>query len=240
MNEETSIVVQRIQLLYSPNESDRVESEKWLQQLSTQASAWTIYLELLQNPDITLSHFGANSLVQKITLSWDNLSNEKQEEMIQILISAFDHFAVSGPQLVLTRIIVALSQIIKLTFPQKYHNLVRFIELPQTYSTRSGREISQEYILAIIKLFEIIPQEMGMNTDIRNQLFSSYENIIINIILFLQQALDSDSILLKLNAIKCCSSWSFSWNYLIKTELIQKIFMNVFKYVIILMCLGCY
>jgi hypothetical protein len=270
--QQLAFVIERFRQLFSERESERREADAWLQQLATHSEqAWALYLALLHEADVSVAHFGAHALVQLIKQRYDGLGTEQQDALLRSLIDAFDHFAMRLPatpttmhpthdgasdpshqavQLMLTRVSVALAQVVRLSFPQRWHVLATLLQLPQTFPTRQmarqqgAIELTESYVCAVLRLLELVPQEMDLTTETRNQLLlslatpdqaafasaSSFDHVLLTLFALLEQGLDAPQAAVKAAALQCATSWCFSLHFMASTNLMQKILTSVFQY----------
>ncbi|KAM9323301.1 LOW QUALITY PROTEIN: importin-13-like [Pholidichthys leucotaenia] len=207
------------QLYFDPDMENKTVAQKWLTQAQASAQAWSFCWVLLGPDKIPeVQFFGASTLHTKISRHWSDLPADQHESLRMQLLSHILHFS-SGPNMVLTRLCVALASMALNLIPQAWSqpvaDMVRAFQ-PHKPTSEDGAKPSQEdphsNCLALLELLVVLPEEFQSSRlararrgQLREALVGEWA-VVCPLLRQLLQSRDSSG-LVKEKVLRCVSSW---------------------------------
>lgn len=203
----------------STSTEERDQAENWLIAFRRTNEAWGISVNLLPSQTMMVAHFAAHTLQEKIKTQWHVLPPQNQTEIFSILIHYFCEWS-NGPNVLLTRICLAISQAAIHAIPHQWPNVTN--DILQLLHSQSPKDMRK----AVLMLFRVLPEELkdALITEQRRRavetaLKKDVDKIIPLLLEFLRPEQTNEE--LKHSALQCLMNWKIPVQTLLKTPLLE-------------------
>lgn len=197
-----------IQFYQNTGHQQAAEINQYLISAQISKEAWSFCWELLQpNQAVEVQFFGANALHTKIARFWHEVPSDEIETLRTQILQLVISYA-SGPQIVLTRLCVALASFLLQTMPERWPGAVNSIV--NMFNQNNDQKDQNEMVL--FKILRVLPEEYitshllpERRGLVRNELLKDVKivaDLLFHNLTNSRVALQSEEIL------RCFSSWS--------------------------------
>uniref|UniRef100_A0A1B6C273 Importin-13 n=1 Tax=Clastoptera arizonana TaxID=38151 RepID=A0A1B6C273_9HEMI len=197
---------------YHTDANMQAQANHWLTGARSSLNAWAFVWELLQ-PEKTpeVQFFAATTLHMKIMKNWSEVPIEEYETLKKQILQAIINYSM-GPKIILNRLCLALSAYVLQTTPTHWPSAIS--ELLSVFSSTNLPSISPDKTLWILlEVFTVIPEEfqtMNFSTTQKASLRRELESNISQVICLVESIITESNTdaQLKLQAVKCISTWA--------------------------------